>query len=580
MKQLLIFFFLLVSGSTFAQADYGDYPASRRTDVFFDDFDDNRNEWLTGSLSKGDRVARIENGYYYWDADSKYYGLNASWKSVPIDESKDFEIEAAIKFVRGNPREEATALSWGRSGKGSFYLAFQEDEYVISIWTNRRKPELVTHWTPTPLLKEGDYNKLTIRKVGSMYYLFINEGLVHTMAKTKKFFGPNIGFESNNVIHVDYLRVSYLKDKDASPSVAPVAQRPSVSEAQPTVATSDSVAEPPATTTAPKQKASTRTLPTITILEPEISRGFKKTPSQMLRVSGRADSPDGVQTVLVNEQTARLESDGQFSSEVPLKMGNNVVTVQVKDQSNQVATKTFSVQRDLEAEAATARRLALVIGNANYTNGGSLQNPINDVRAMEGTLKNLGFTVLKYEDCSQSTIKRAIDEFGQQLADYDVGLFFYAGHGIQVRGNNYLIPVDAQLTSENDVEYDCVRADRVLAKMESAGSNTNIAVLDACRDNPFERSWSRGTQGNGLAFMNAPQGSLIAYATAPGQTASDGQGGKHGLYTAALLENITLPGLTIEQVFKRVRTKVAEKSEGKQTPWESTSLTGDFYFKR
>ncbi len=140
--------------------------------------------------------------------------------------------------------------------------------------------------------------------------------------------------------------------------------------------------------------------------------------------------------------------------------------------------------------------------------------------------------------------------------------------------------MDAQLTSENDVEYDCVRADRVLAKMESAGSKTNIAVLDACRDNPFERSWSRGTQGNGLAFMNAPQGSLIAYATAPGQTASDGQGGKHGLYTAALLENIALPGLTIEQVFKRVRSKVAQRSEGKQTPWESTSLTGDFYFKK
>ena len=579
MKQLFIFLPLLLSSYVFAQADYGDYPESRRTNIFFDDFDDNQNEWMTGTFSKGKRVAMIENGHYYWEADSKYYGLNATWKPIPIDESEDFEIEAAIKFVRGNSRKQATALSWGRSGKGSFYLAFKEDKYAVVVWTDSHKPQLVTEWTRTPLLKEGDYNKLTIRKVDSIYYLFINEGLVHTMPKTKKFFGPNIGFESNNVIHIDYLRVSYLKEKSSSSAQAPVAQRPTTSEDQPEVGASESMTDSP-TITVSEPEPSARTLPTITILEPEISRGFKKTPSQMLRVSGRADSPEGVQTVLVNEQTARLESDGRFSTEVPLKMGNNTVTVQVKDKNSQVATKTFSVRRSTEAEATTARRLALVIGNADYTNGGSLQNPINDVRAMETTLKDLGFTVLKYENCSQSTIKRAIDNFGQQLADYDVGLFFYAGHGIQVRGNNYLIPVDAQLTSENDVEYDCVRADRVLAKMESAGSKTNIAVLDACRDNPFERSWSRGTQGNGLAFMNAPRGSLIAYATAPGQTASDGKGGKHGLYTAALLENITLPGLTIEQVFKRVRAKVAQQSEGKQTPWESTSLTGDFYFKR
>ena len=571
----------MMPGYTFAQADYDDYSASGRTDIFYDDFDNNKNGWLTGTLKKGDRVARMENGHYYWDADSKLYGLNATWKPIPIDEDEDFEIETAIKFVRGNPREEATALSWGRSGKGSFYFAFKEHEYVISVWTNRRKPELVTQWTSTPLLKEGDYNKLTIRKVDDMYYLFINEGLVHTMEKTKQFFGSNVGFESNNVIHIDYLRVSHLNEKNTAPAAGqPIAQRPSVSEEQPTIAVGDSIDETASTAAPPTNQKPTSALPTITILEPEISRGFKKTPSQMLRVSGRADSPDGVQTVLVNDQTARLENDGRFSSEVPLKVGNNLVTVQVKDKHNQVATKTFSVHRNTEAEAAIARRLALVIGNASYTHGGNLQNPINDVRAMESSLKDLGFTVLKYEDCSQSTIKRAIDEFGRQLADYDVGLFFYAGHGIQVRGNNYLIPVDAQLTSENDVEYDCVRADRVLAKMESAGSKTNIAILDACRDNPFERSWSRGTQGNGLAFMNAPQGSLIAYATAPGQTASDGKGGKHGLYTAALLDNISLPGLTIEQVFKRVRAKVAQKSEGQQTPWESTSLTGDFYFKK
>ncbi len=166
-----------------------------------------------------------------------------------------------------------------------------------------------------------------------------------------------------------------------------------------------------------------------------------------------------------------------------------------------------------------------------------------------------------------------------ELKKHDVGLFFYAGHGIQVNGHNYLIPVDANLSDENDIEYDTVRADRVLAKMESAGSKTNIIILDACRDNPFERSWHRGARGSGLAFMNAPSGSIIAYATAPGNTASDGVG-DNGLYTAAILEHIGTPNLTIEQMFKRVRRSIMDRSSNRQTPWESTSLRGDFYFKK
>jgi len=147
-------------------------------------------------------------------------------------------------------------------------------------------------------------------------------------------------------------------------------------------------------------------------------------------------------------------------------------------------------------------RVALLIGNSNYTHGGSLDNPVHDVRALKRALENLGFTVLKYENCSQKTMKRAMDKFGTKLRKKDVGLFFYAGHGVQVRGHNYLIPTDAKLDNENDAEYDCVKAGRILAKMESAGSRTNIVILDACRDNPFERSWRRGTEGTGLAFSS------------------------------------------------------------------------------
>jgi hypothetical protein len=227
--------------------------------------------------------------------------------------------------------------------------------------------------------------------------------------------------------------------------------------------------------------------------------------------------------------------------------------------------------------SAQEQRLALLIGNSHYTHGGSLPNPVNDVRAIKKALEGLGFTVMKYEDCSQKTMKRAMDKFGRKLKDKNVGLFFYAGHGVQVNGHNYLMPVDAKLDTEHDAEYDCVRADRVLAKMEGAGSKTNIVILDACRDNPFTRSWHRGTQGTGLAFMNAPSGSLIAYSTAPGKTALDGRG-ENSPYTSALLQHIGSPNITVIQMFQRVRSTVRNKSGYKQTPWESTSLGGDFYF--
>ena len=227
--------------------------------------------------------------------------------------------------------------------------------------------------------------------------------------------------------------------------------------------------------------------------------------------------------------------------------------------------------------AKQEQRLALLIGNSHYSHGGSLPNPVNDVRAIKKALEGLGFIVMKYEDCSQKTMKRAMDKFGRKLKGRDVGLFFYAGHGVQVNGHNYLLPVDAKLDSENDAEYDCVRADRVLAKMEGAGSKTNIVILDACRDNPFERSWRRGTEGTGLAFMNAPSGSLIAYSTAPGKTALDGRG-RNSPYTSALLKHIGTPNITVIQMFQRVRSTVRKQSSYKQTPWESTSLGGDFYF--
>jgi hypothetical protein len=223
------------------------------------------------------------------------------------------------------------------------------------------------------------------------------------------------------------------------------------------------------------------------------------------------------------------------------------------------------------------KKIALVIGNGNYISGMPLPNPENDARSIKDALQNVGFTVMEYENLNRVQMMKAIDDFGDKLKNNDVGLFFYAGHGIQSKGYNYLIPVDAQLKSEQQVEYDCVQADRVLALMDGSGSKVNIIILDACRNNPFERSWTRSVNGSGLAFMNAPSGTLIAYATSPGKTASDGSG-NNGLYTSAILESIKIPNITILQMFQNVRSIVSQKSNKQQVPWESTSLTGDFYF--
>lgn len=223
-------------------------------------------------------------------------------------------------------------------------------------------------------------------------------------------------------------------------------------------------------------------------------------------------------------------------------------------------------------------RIALVIGNSAYKHTSPLDNPKNDAVVMSKVLTELGFDVISSLDLSQNDMKRAIKTFAQKLEEGGkgtVGLFYYAGHGVQVAGRNYLIPVTAKISSAVDVEIESIDLEVVTNAMNLAGNGFNVVVLDACRDNPFKsstRSLSRG-----LARINAPKGSLIAYATSPGDVAADGEGA-NSPYTAALVKVMQEPGLTIERVFKRVRVQVHEETKETQTPWESSSLTGDFYF--
>jgi uncharacterized caspase-like protein len=223
---------------------------------------------------------------------------------------------------------------------------------------------------------------------------------------------------------------------------------------------------------------------------------------------------------------------------------------------------------------AGERRVALVIGNASYKSS-PLRNPVKDARAMAEALAATGFKVTVVEDATETAMRRAIRAFGDELLSGGVGLFYYAGHGMQVRGRNYLIPVNADIEREDEVEDQAVDANLVLGKMDSAKNSLNLMILDACRNNPFARAFRSSARG--LAQMDAPSGTLVAFATAPGSVASDGDG-DNGLYTKHLLANMTRPGLPIEQVFKEVRIGVGQDTGDRQIPWESSSLRGDFFF--
>lgn len=221
--------------------------------------------------------------------------------------------------------------------------------------------------------------------------------------------------------------------------------------------------------------------------------------------------------------------------------------------------------------AAAETRVALVVGNGAYRES-PLANPVHDAEAMAQALREAGFQVQLLANADHRRTLAALREFGDRLRQAQVGIFYFAGHGMQIKGRNYLIPVGAEIQREDEVAYAALDAQAVLDKMESAGNGTNVMILDACRNNPFARSF-RSTQ-QGLAQMDAPVGTLVAFATAPGSVASDGSG-SHGLYTDHLLRAMREPGAKVEDVFKRVRAAVRKDSAGKQVPWEATSLEGD-----
>jgi uncharacterized caspase-like protein len=234
----------------------------------------------------------------------------------------------------------------------------------------------------------------------------------------------------------------------------------------------------------------------------------------------------------------------------------------------------FALIISLPVQAAD-NRIALVVGNKDYPKA-PLDNPINDAQDMKAALEQVGFKVIYRENASLITMNEAVREFIRNLRKDSVGVVYYSGHGAQADGSNYLIPVDADVTSEAELKARGYDVGIILDEMKEADNMLNVLILDACRNNPF-KGFRGGQQG--LATMSGPKGTIIAYATAPGSVASDNisNSGQNGLYTSYLKYYLVQPGLTIEEMFKKVREAVVKKNSN-QVPWENSSITGNFCF--
>ena len=236
----------------------------------------------------------------------------------------------------------------------------------------------------------------------------------------------------------------------------------------------------------------------------------------------------------------------------------------------------------LSTQIMAQPKVALVIGNSKYEKASALHNPVNDAHLVSSTFTELGFQVIMGVDLSNAEMKHKIRDFGRSLDQAEVAVCFYAGHGLEVRGENYLVPISADIEQEYEVEDECVSVNRILATMENSDAGVNILILDSCRNNPFARSWRSGGSSGGLAQMSAPPSTLLCYATAPNETASDGSvGEQNSPFTKAFVAALKVKGLPHPQLFQRVKRMVVQSTqhlEHVQRPWTADDLLADFYF--
>ena len=278
------------------------------------------------------------------------------------------------------------------------------------------------------------------------------------------------------------------------------------------------------------------------------------------------------QATVPNQEVERLRAE---VAEAKRKQAEAEEVLRVAQQQAPQTIQTSPVTS--QSSIPTGKRVALVVGNKNYK-ARPLQNTLNDADDMSRSLRTSGFEVIDLRDATLPQMRTAVRQFGDKLLTYDVGLVYFAGHGVEVKGRNYFIPVNADIQREDEIADQGLDVSLILEKMSTAGKGVNILIVDACRDDPFGRSFRSTSRG--LAQMDAPRGTIIAYATSPGKVASDGDTReRNSPYTKHLLRAMQAPNKPIEQVFKEVRRAVQDATKNQQTPWENTSLSGDFFFR-
>ncbi len=672
-KTLLILagLLLLQVYPVWSQQNYLSYSPSDKTVSFFDNFDDNSKQWITDNLWIS---GKITSGHY--DVTCKNYQMSTglSYKVIVINPGQDYEIETAIKVIKGTG-----ALVFGMNDKYDHYRIEITDNNTIDVLkdtpSKRKKVETLYKGSGNYRISHDSFNKLTIRSIGGVFYIFANEILVGQFTGIQPE-GNQIGFNvgTNSEISIDYLNVSYLKSQ-----TAPLMAERSNVQPPPAVQTVNN--EPTQAKTETKVTGNS-TSPLITWVSPsrpnttlesfnasirasvKSSSGLKSVLLYLNGVSkGEAEiiqSTDGSETFTVEKnvtfgpgennvylvatnnegatkselryfsnpsavvpgfewsnpatpntvvnteafnigaciksptqlETVKLFVNGvmqaedrvfqaaaagdcnyNWQSSVILKEGDNSIFVIATN----IAGSTTSEKRVIKLEPAlTEKRIALVFGNSEYENGTPLKNPANDANLMEGTLKELGFEVIKKLNATRDEMMTAIREFNEKLPDYDVALFYYAGHGNQVDGKNYLVPTDAHLEKPGDCRFEAIAVDFIVEEFERYQDNTNIVILDACRNNPYT-AWARGGDA-GFRAMSFSSGTIIAFATSEGATAADGRGA-NGLFTEELVKQMSVPQ-SILSVFMNTRAQVRKMSNGAQVPTEWNKLNGDFFFKK
>ena len=536
--RVLIAFYLSFAAGTYLHI-YAQSEGFEKQTAWYELFADNSKGWLGVDMQDENGTAILTRGGGCKIAANAGRTMVVA-NELYVDTKRNFELSFRIKLESSGQahRQSLFSLSWGFSFEDMYQhsLSLSPDGIVVV----RKLTSEITELLPpkmTDAFKADDFNDIIIRKVDNTYTYLVNNKSVGSVPFTP-FFGQGLVITLGGGLTavIDRITLNYLA--------------------------------------LPMQ---IRRLPRI-ILDPPFADAKKaETEDQLYILTGFAADEDGIEKLTVNGLTVPLNG-GQFSQALPLGMGNNLIKIQAVDNTGQTTIEYVEIIRKepVEKLILSQKRLALVVGNAAYQHAAPLKNTISDAESVAATLEELGFEVMKFTNLDYADFISAVKEFSSKVHQYDVSMIFFAGHGIQVEGKNYMIPVDARLDTKSDVPFETIETEKILNILsQTDDENLNILVLDACRNNPF-RSWTRGG-AEGLASVYPPSGTIVAYATSPGSYASDGLG-ENGLYTSELVKQLKV-SQRIEDVFINTRIAVEEKSKGSQSPWELARLRGKYYLK-